>query len=688
MMVKQRLDQVVHFLEERCAYKNPEDKKNCENSQGTNGWSILPFQKNKVSDGNPDAKVIGTVVQQEYVQPSLKSPQEYESEVSALTYSSDSEIIATGFWKDKTIQLRDSVNGEVIKTLQGHDSPVLALAYSPDAQALASGSGDSTIRLWDAASGESLHTLQGHSGPVLAVAYSPDGNVLASASEDKTIRLWDATTGNLLNTLRGHTDWVRAVSFSSDGKIIATGSEDKTVRLWDSSTGEPLKTLQGHSGGITSLTYIQNDKIIASGSSDHSIRLWDASTGESLKTLQGHNNTVNTLAYNADGKTLASGSEDKTVRLWDVNTGELLKTLEGHSGSVWAVAFNPVDTKILASGSDDKTVRLWDISSDSIQQGDKEVADTSYNPSSQTLANTQQSEPPVPQDTIEEEKPKRRTTGSTTISTYKEEDGDDKNAVGSTTISTYKEEDGGDGKSTVGSTTISTYREEDGDDKNAVGSTTISTYKEEDGGDGKSTVGSTTISTAPAEEEKDSDSVVTISTFKELKASINDPPSNIRGKPDGDILCTISQRGQVISVDERSISDEKGEQWFVTDACGQRGYIHQSQISVIPDAQKSSADHEADMSTNRDTDSKEKNNSNRAVTISTFKELKASINDPPSNIRGKPDGDILCTISQRGQVISVDERSISDEKGEQWFPTDACGQPGYIHQSQISIIRE
>ncbi|MDD5394418.1 MAG: WD40 repeat domain-containing protein, partial [Thiothrix sp.] len=137
---------------------------------------------------------------------------------------------------DNTVRLWDAATGTELKTLSGHTAYVSALAYSPDGKVIASGSGDKTVRLWDAATGQELKTLSGHTADVSALAYSPDGKVIASGSLDNTVRLWDAATGQGLKTLSGHTERVSALAYSPDGKVIASGSGDNTVRLWESNS--------------------------------------------------------------------------------------------------------------------------------------------------------------------------------------------------------------------------------------------------------------------------------------------------------------------------------------------------------------------------------------------------------------------------------------------------------------------
>lgn len=50
--------------------------------------------------------------------------------------------------------------------------------------------------------------------------------------------------------------------------------------------------------------------------------------------------------------------------------------------------------------------------------------------------------------------------------------------------------------------------------------------------------------------------------------------------------------------------------------------------------------------------------------------------DPPSNIRATPNGRVICTLPDRMNI------QVFDAVGS-WYRTNACGQSGYIHSSQI-----
>ncbi|WP_107667788.1 SH3 domain-containing protein [Cyanothece sp. BG0011] len=57
---------------------------------------------------------------------------------------------------------------------------------------------------------------------------------------------------------------------------------------------------------------------------------------------------------------------------------------------------------------------------------------------------------------------------------------------------------------------------------------------------------------------------------------------------------------------------------------------------------------------------------------------QAVVFEPPSNVRMTPNGRIICSVNQV-KPINI----YGSENG--WYVTDACGQMGYIHQSQIRL---
>lgn len=61
-------------------------------------------------------------------------------------------------------------------------------------------------------------------------------------------------------------------------------------------------------------------------------------------------------------------------------------------------------------------------------------------------------------------------------------------------------------------------------------------------------------------------------TSKAGVAIVFAPPSNVREFPNGKILCSVRERGKI------NIYNLEGN-WYETDICGSKGFIHSSQIT-------------------------------------------------------------------------------------------------------------
>jgi WD40 repeat protein len=319
--------------------------------------------------------------------------------VTSVSWNHDSSKIASGS-DDKTINIWDSGNGELLNTLEGHLNRVNSVSWNHDGTKIVSGSGDKTIKIWDASNGELLKTLAGHTVEVFSVSWNHDGSKILSGWSQDTIKIWDASNGELLNTLVGHSQWINSVSWNHDSSKLVSGSADHTIKSWDAVNGELLKTLKGHSAKVTSVKWNHDGSKLVSGSDDQTIKMWDASNGELLKTLDGFSDRVNSVSWNRDSSKIVSGSgytikiwdvsngqlcdtperhselvrlvawnhngskivslSDYTaINIWDAGNGELLNTLEGHSDYVTSIAWNHDGTKIV-SGSTDQTIKIWD----------------------------------------------------------------------------------------------------------------------------------------------------------------------------------------------------------------------------------------------------------------------------------------------------------------------------------------
>ena len=282
-----------------------------------------------------------------------------EPEVEEILFaalSKDGALLASSLGT-KSVDLRDSATGVLLRKLESHSVSFYSVAFSRDGRWLASGANDRTVRLWQIATGRELPKLAGHSGWITAIAFSPDSRVLASGSNSGEVKLWDVNTGRETLSLPYSQERIHTIAFSPDGKWLAAAGTEKTVHLLEIANKQSRK-LTGHAGEITSLAFLPDSSLLASGSTDKTVRLWNPSTGSVVRTFDSVGDQVNAVACSPDGKTLAAGTADKRIVLLPLESGEP-RILNGHGGEILTLAFSP-DGRWLASGGIDETVKLWD----------------------------------------------------------------------------------------------------------------------------------------------------------------------------------------------------------------------------------------------------------------------------------------------------------------------------------------
>lgn len=112
----------------------------------------------------------------------------------ALAISPDRRWAASGN-QDATLHVWRIGSNRDQLAMSGYRRKVTALSFSPDSSMLASGGG-SDVTVWDFAGrgprGTTPRILRGHEGAVCAVSWAPDGALVAAAGSDGTVAVWNA----------------------------------------------------------------------------------------------------------------------------------------------------------------------------------------------------------------------------------------------------------------------------------------------------------------------------------------------------------------------------------------------------------------------------------------------------------------------------------------------------------------
>lgn len=332
------------------------------------------------------------------------------SVITSLQFDNEKIVTASD---DPSIDIYDTMTGEMKMRLEGHDGGVWALQYVGNI--LVSGSTDRTVRVWDLETGMCTHVFYGHTSTVRCLqivepvngeldflglietrnaeqlrvhTVNPDPNgppvweppypLIVTGSRDWTLRVWrlpyptrtssllpycppspgdedhnPANNAYHLRVLRGHGLAVRALA--AHGRTVVSGSYDSYLRVWDLLSGECKHKLVGHGAKVYSVALDTARNRCASGSMDGSVRIWSLETGESLFRLDGHSSLVGLLGCSYHF--LVSAGADSTLKVWDPNTGTCIDTLAANAGAI--TCFKHDDFRIV-SGCEGQ-LRVWDI---------------------------------------------------------------------------------------------------------------------------------------------------------------------------------------------------------------------------------------------------------------------------------------------------------------------------------------
>ncbi|MCA8999374.1 MAG: hypothetical protein KDA80_20435, partial [Planctomycetaceae bacterium] len=210
---------------------------------------------------------------------------------------------------------------------------ITALAFSPDGSLLATGGGEPSrsgeLILWNVSDRTKAREISdAHSDTVLDIEFSRDGTQIVTGAADKFVKLFNVSDGAFVRSYEGHTDHVLGVAFKADGSSLASAGSDMAIKVWNTETGEQRRTISNYSKQVTSVNFIGTSDNLISGSGDKTVKFHRAANGQNYRSFGGAQDFVyDSLATRDESLVIAAG-EDGAVRVWNGTNGQVIATFE------------------------------------------------------------------------------------------------------------------------------------------------------------------------------------------------------------------------------------------------------------------------------------------------------------------------------------------------------------------------
>lgn len=218
--------------------------------------------------------------------------------VTAVNMSPDQTTLAFGLSNGmiKVFRMPDPQDTSNVKkelyTIQAHPDAVTSLSFSPDSQTLASTSWQDGLKLWDPADqGKLLRSLDQSMPDIRMMVFSPDNRWLIVENVKKEIQFWSVEEGKLVYTLTGVLPLGSLFAPDQKRLVIVREAEqvwqDYQALVIDLETGEEIQTLNGFKRGWR-VGWSEDGNLLVIGDTQNAI-LWDVSTWQRLQVKGGAN---------------------------------------------------------------------------------------------------------------------------------------------------------------------------------------------------------------------------------------------------------------------------------------------------------------------------------------------------------------------------------------------------------------
>lgn len=294
---------------------------------------------------------------------------------------------------------RTQPNQPTIDVQLGNESFVSAIAFSPEGDLIATG-GAKIVALWETATGRQIRGLM-LAGSVKGMYFSGKGRTLLTASEEnvndvdrQTLQLWDCATGEEVKRFSGFDYALKQASLSPDDHSIAAEDEkgiihlldigtEKETRSFGARTPEAERELKGWRP-YGKLETSESKAVSPDGrfvaeiefiTDVPTVLLKENLSKQTVRILRSDLGHVHSVLFSPDSKYILGGGNG--AALWNVETGEEVSRFEGFSGPIYFAAFGKEQGPTLTAGlhGDQFVTSFWDRSQGAEQRRINQPAD-------------------------------------------------------------------------------------------------------------------------------------------------------------------------------------------------------------------------------------------------------------------------------------------------------------------------
>lgn len=257
--------------------------------------------------------------------------------VTVVAYLADGDVLSVAanksavLWNTNPEWTLQRTIGSVDSSEQFIDR-VTALDFSGDGSILATGGGEPSrsgeLKLWKVADGSLVKEIEeAHSDVIYGLEFSPDGKQIASSGSDRFAKIFEVESGKFVRSFEGHTHHVLGVSWRADGRRLATSGADNVIKVWDVRTGDQTRTIAGFGKEVTGIRFVADGSNVVASSGDKTVQIKNSDNGGNVKSLGGAADFMYSVSASANGKVIVAGGQDSVVRMWK-DDGNVLASFE------------------------------------------------------------------------------------------------------------------------------------------------------------------------------------------------------------------------------------------------------------------------------------------------------------------------------------------------------------------------